>query len=779
MSRKPRPAAPTPSAPPARRSRRAVAAVALVALSIAVLAFAAATWIGRARAPVVAVPAALPAATFVGAGTCAGCHAPQATAWRGSQHAHAMQPATGATVLGDFAGARFRYGDVVSTFSRRGDRFVVNTDGADGKLADFEVRYTFGVYPLQQYLVAFPDGRLQALSIAWDARPRGEGGQRWFHLYPGEHVAAGDPLHWTRLNQNWNWMCADCHTTDLRRGYDAATDRYDTRWAEGNVACEACHGPGSRHVAWARAPAAHADLPDRGLVVALDERHGVAWMPDPRGTARRSVPRTTQRELGVCAQCHSRRAPLAAGMAHDGRLYDTHDLSLLDEEYFPDGQQRGEVYDVGSFLQSRMHAAGVSCSDCHEPHSGKLRAPGNAVCAQCHAPAKFDVAQHTLHATGSAGAQCAACHLPTRTYMGVDARHDHSIRIPRPDLATTLGTPDACSQCHRDRTPAWAADAIARHFGPRRKGFQTFGPALHAARTGAADAPAQLLAVLADPAVPAIARASVLAELATRLDARSLPAIEAALRDPDPMVRGAALEALLPAPPDVRLRLASPLLGDASRIVRIKAARTLAVAPPDAFDASTTRLLQSAFAEYEQAQMANADRPEARVNLGQFHAERGDAAAAEADYRAALRLQPDFLPAHLDLADLYRATQRDADAEAALDAGLRVAPDDADLREALGLLRVRQGRLADALPHLRHAARAAPDNARFALVYGVALHDAGQRGPARTELAAALARHPADASLLGALAGYAREAGDDGAAAAYEHRLVEATAAGP
>ena len=713
-------------------------------------------------------------ADFVGAESCAGCHAGEAAAWKGSQHAKAMQHATEATVLADFNDAEFEYAGTTSTFFRRDGKFYVSTDGADGKLADFEISHVFGLYPLQQYLIAFPDGRMQALSIAWDARPTAEGGQRWYHLYPNERITGDDPLHWTRSSQNWNWMCADCHTTNLDRNYDAASNTYATAWSEMNVACEACHGPGRDHVAWAkREPGSEKFAQGHGLVVALDERKGVRWVPVPTtGNAARSVQLASRRELGVCAQCHSRRAPFAKGMDHDGRLLETHDISLLsDGLYFADGQQLDEVYNVGSFLQSKMHAAGVTCSDCHDPHSGKPRAAGNAVCAQCHLPTKYDAPAHTLHPTGSAGAQCAACHMPTRNYMGIDARHDHSFRVPRPDLSTQLGSPNACTGCHKDRDAAWAAAAIEKAFGPERKGFQTFGPALHAGRTGAPGAAGKLVALANDRQAPAIARATALAGLEPYLSAAVIPAIEAGLADPDPMVRGAALDALQSAPSTERARLAIGLIDDPSRIVRIKAARVLAVVQNQNVGAAMLPRLEALFAEYIESQRANADRPEAHINLGLFFTERRDPVQAEGEYRAALALEPDFVPAYVNLADLYRTYNREGEAEAVLNEGLRMSPGDADLSHSLGLSRVRQGRVAEALPLLAQAASAAPDNVRYAYVHGVALHDSGQPGEGMVVLDKALQRFPNNPELLQALSEYARSAGDSRRADAYAKRL--------
>lgn len=751
-----------------------IAAVALLA-AVAVARLSRPPPAARAAALVATAIAPHPSGEFVGARACAGCHAGEFAAWQQSQHAKAMQHATATTVLGDFDRARFRYGDVVSTFFRRDEKFFVNTDGADGKLRDFEISYTLGVYPLQQYLVVFPDGRLQALSIAWDARPKSQGGERWYHLYPDEHIAHGDPLHWTRLNQNWNWMCADCHTTKLDRKYDAVRNTYATTWSEMNVACEACHGPGSNHVAWAKHSPGSQGTPDHGLAVALDERRGVTWLPIPAtGNASRSTVLATHRELDVCAQCHSRRAPFAAGMNHDGRLLETHDIALLtDGLYFPDGQQRAEVYSIGSFLQSKMHARGVTCSDCHNPHSGQLRLPGNALCSQCHSPAKYDAPSHTQHALGSSGAQCTACHMPTRAYMGIDMRHDHSFRIPRPDLSEKLGTPNACTGCHKDRDSTWAAAAIERSFGPTRKGFQTFGAALHDARTGAGGATSELMALVRDMQSPAIARATALAEMRPGLNAALMPSIEAGLADRDPMVRGAALDALLTASPADRVRLAAALIDDPSRIVRIKAARALAIVPDSGMGAAMRSRVDRVFAEYVDSQRANADRPEAHINLGLFYTERRDPVRAEAEYRAALVLAPDFVPGYVNLADLYRAYDRENDAQSMLDAGLRQAPGNADLSHALGLLRVRQGRIDSALPLLAQATRANPGNVRYAYVYGVALHDNGQVKPAIIALEQASRRFPNDPDLLSALVDYAHEAGDERRAQAYARRLSE------
>lgn len=713
------------------------------------------------------------AAHYVGQKACSGCHAEQTTAWQQSQHADAMEHATAGTVLGNFDNAKFSNAGVTSTFFRRGDEFWVRTDGADGKLADFRISYTFGIYPLQQYLIAFPDGRMQSLTIAWDARPKNEGGLRWFSLYPGEHIDYKDELHWTRGQQNWNYMCADCHSTNLRRNYDEEKNTFATTWSDIDVACESCHGPGSSHVDWAKAGKDAKSVPNMGLSIPLDERHGVTWTADTAtGNANRSAPLHEHREIQTCAVCHSRRGSISTNPGPTGKLLDTDNPSLLTEGlYFADGQQDGEVYTYGSFLQSKMYSRGVTCSDCHDPHTAKLRLPGNALCAQCHLPAKYDVAEHTHHKTDSAGAQCVNCHMPTRDYMVIDPRRDHSLRIPRPDLSAEVGAPNACNNCHTDRKPDWAAAAIESWFGPERKGFQTWGPTFDAARKGQAISNQKLARLVANHDVPGIVRATALTEM-RRFPGRLLSAAtNDGLKDQDPLVRIAALEALTDFLPEARIK-ALPGAGDELLAVRAQAGLALAPIDQQTLSPEQRAAVERGFKAYESTQTAISERPEAHLNLGLFYSERHDVARAEAEYLLAIKLGRQFVPAYANLADLYRATDRDADAERTLDEGLAAVPENPNLLHALGLLRIRQGQHAEALALFARANKLAPGNARFAYVYAVALRSSGKSEQALHTLDEALALNPNAPELLYARASYALEDGDIPAAKEYATRFI-------
>jgi len=682
-----------------------------------------------------------------------------------------MQHATAETVRGDFNDAKLTFDGVTSSFFRRDGKYFVRTDGPDGKLADFEVKYTFGLEPLQQYLVELPGGRLQALAVTWDTRPKELGGQRWFRQYPAEKLDFRDELHWTQRSQNWNFMCADCHSTQIVKGYDAGRNAFDTRWSEISVGCESCHGPGSAHVAWA---AKKSSAASKGLTVLLDERRGVTWAIDPAtGSARRSRERTSEREIEVCAQCHARRAQIAEGYRAGAPFMDHYLPSLLVPGlYHVDGQQRDEVFIWGSWLQSRMHRQGVTCSDCHDPHTQKLRVDGNAVCGQCHAPGRYDAPSHHHHTAGSEGAQCADCHMPKTTYMVVDGRRDHSMRVPRPDQTVAFGVPNACNQCHTKRDAKWAAAAVRGWLGRDATGFQTFAPTFHAADTGQTGATASLATIANDHAHAPIVRASAVERLALagRGDATTA---QRASRDAQPLLRLASVQLIESLPPQEQLRQLVPLLSDPLRAVRIEAARA-ATGLQDSLLPEQRAAWQRAADEYIATLRYTADRPEARTALGTFYSRLGRHDEAQAEFAQARALDQRHVPAYLNAADALRVQGHDADARRMLEQGLAQVPQNAALHHALGLTLVRLGQPKEALRELERSAQLAPDVARYTYVYAVALHSTGKPADALRTLERAAARWPDNRELLLALATMQRDAGQMDSARRTVRRLAEA-----
>ncbi|WP_426128852.1 tetratricopeptide repeat protein [Pseudomonas sp. DWP1b1] len=646
----------------------------------------------RLPPPVVAAkPVVMPPATLVDEQQCQGCHQAQAKDWQGSHHQLAMQLATPQTVLADFNDASFTGEGETTRFFRRGDDFWVNTPGSDGKVADFKVAYTFGIAPLQQYLIDVGGGRLQALGVAWDTQQN-----RWFHLYPGQGVNFKNPLHWSKPSQNANFMCVECHTTGYKRNFDAQNNTFDSQWNSLGVGCQACHGPASNHLQWA---AKKGDLLHAGFAVDLKDKDATV-------------------ELETCARCHARRAPLGDGYTVGKRLMDDYLPSVLTRElYALDGKIKDEVFEHGSFAQSKMAEKGVRCSNCHNPHSNELKAPGNAVCLQCHNTAgktsittvdgrglqakNYDSPEHT----GKPGSFCVDCHMPGKVYMGNDLRHDHSFSIP-----------------------AGARDVLKA---------PTYAESMVLIRGGQAGAAQALYDQLARSNLPAIQRATLLVELPNYPSEQALKLATKDLLHPAPQVRESAVRAVSALlPPAERVTLYAPLLRDPVRAVRIIAARDLLSMPGQgpAWD--------SAIAEYEQVQSSLLERAEANLNLAMLYQASGRGDKVEAQLRTALLRDPDFFPALVTLAQWLEADSRTPEARRLIIDELARHPDSALLQHTQGLMLIRAGETAKAMPHLRNAARLEPANGQFTFVLAVALHDSGRVDEACQQLENLLKRQP-------------------------------------
>lgn len=707
-----------------------------------------------------AMPAHAATDMLVNEAVCGQCHTPQQRSHATSQHARAMQDATTGTVQGAFDGRSLSQDGQLTRFLKRGGRFYVNTDGPDGRRRDFEVRHTLGLAPLQQYLVGLPGGRLQALTTAWDVK-----GKRWYSLHPGERIDYRDVLHWSRPPQNWNAMCAACHTTGLRKNYDPEADRYTTTYTAQGVTCQACHGPAGDHLAWARSPRDGTPPPHKGFTADLRPGNG-------------------QVQTEACGYCHALRAPLTPAYPVGQPLLD-HALpvGLPAGRYFNDGQQKDEVFNLASWQQSRMHARGLTCTDCHDAHSGRTRAAGNALCTGCHNPVgpaagphvdtrslqrkDYDSPAHHHHETP---VSCVECHAPKRTYMGVDPRLDHAFRIPRPDLSAETESPNACNLCHADKDPAWAARAVATWYGESRRTEYHYGQAFAAARTLRPGAAAGLLRIVGDAQQPPIVRAEALEELAAHPGAPAARLALNALTDPDGRLRIAAVHATTALAPREAMREIPALLSDPLRAVRIEAARALATALPQLTPARRDAWL-GARREAETAARENADFPQSWLGVAPLREATGDLAGAEQALRQALRLDPAYLAGIVNLADLLRRQGRERDAEALLREGLQRLPQEAALHEALALGLIRQQRKADALALLIRAARLPSANGRTAYLHAALLADAGRRDEAIRTLEDAT-RTRGERDLLLALASYQRQAGQAAAAEASLRRLA-------
>jgi predicted CXXCH cytochrome family protein len=699
-------------------------------------------------------------ARFVGSSACLRCHPAESAGWRGSHHDRAMEIVSDDSVLGRFDGSVLKHGPQSWRFLRFEDEFVVELEESERPTERLRVSHTFGFSPLQQYLVERPDGRRQALPVAWDSRPQQDGGQRWIDLQPQGPVSPDDPLHWDGLAYNWNSQCAVCHSTQLVKGYDPETNRFETRSAQIDVGCEACHGPGSWHVELAADPGALQKGPS-GFAVTFERYSEELWRRAPgERIATRSIQRKQDPQVDVCSPCHARRTQLVSSSEIGEPFLDGHRPRLLDPDlYFEDGQIRDEVYVWGSFLQSPMYAAGVRCSDCHDPHSLRLRRSENELCMGCHDREAFDVKRHHGHESNSLGARCVACHMPERVYMEVDARRDHSFPIPRPRRSAIFESPDVCAGCHADRDADWAADQIASWRDPDTIARPHWSD--HLVRDSAARIDSERwLEMAVDTRLPSIARANAWSRLAREEGAQPAPELlRERIREGSDLERLALVEIAQRTAPSTRASLLRPLLEDELRSIRIAAAIALSDLPASIWRPADRSVLAGALEEYRAAQHVNAERPESQVNLGVLAVRYGELDAARAAYQRALELAPYFVPAYANLADLERALGRDAEAIVWLRRALEWAPDEPLVRYALGLALHRVGQSEESLEQLARAARLAPDQARVVLGWALALDAAGRRDEAVAVLTRAMDGGVIDPELFHALATLERDAG--------------------
>jgi predicted CXXCH cytochrome family protein len=698
-------------------------------------------------------------AQFVERHTCIECHEEQYKEWRGSHHDLAMDVATDTTVIGDFNNSTFTAHGVTSTFYKKDGKFLVRTDGSDGELHDYEITYVFGVDPLQQYMIEFPDGRIQLPDIGWDDHPK-ENGQRWVHLHPDEKITPDHIFHWTRRFLNWNYMCGECHTTNFQKNYNLETNTFNTTWTMIDVGCQACHGPGSNHVDWARTfeetGADNDQYDNMGLEVDLKAEN-------------------SQVQIEACARCHSRRNGLRKDYEYGKPFMDYFVPQVLtDPLYYPDGQILDEVYVYGSFIQSKKYQQGVRCTDCHNPHTARLDVYGNELCTRCHASApiqeletvarkEYDSPDHHFHEKDSPGALCAECHMPETKYMIVDPRRDHKFQIPRPDLSVKLNIPNSCNSCHRDKLSQWAADKTDEWYPltrDKREKETHFAEIFAAGQANKLESVNGLLEVARDGSQPAIIRATALNILSRYRSKEAIDRTALFLSDVDPLVRYEAVRGISELIPKImetdyqktKYSLLVPLLQDTIRAVRSEAARVMTEVPAQLFDQSVLQDFRSALDEYIERQESIADRPEAHLNLGLMYENLGQNALAENSYKTAVRIVYDFTPAMFNLANLNNRTGRNKEAEHQFREIIKLEPENGEAYYSLGLLLAEMKRLDEAVNALEKAVHLNPDQARMRYNYALALQHLGKRSNAEKELLGAYAIETQNPGIVNALA---------------------------
>lgn len=624
--------------------------------------------------------AAQSAPNYVGSNSCTSCHDSPMTDWQQSHHALAWTLPSPETVLGDFADVTFSHKDIDTRFYRDGDNYMIETQGPDGDTRRYSIAGVVGVEPLQQYLIETELGRLQSFDVAWDVDLK-----QWYHLYPTQDLPFDEAFHWSGPYKNWNARCAECHATGFEKNYTSQSKSYASAQAEIGVGCESCHGPAEAHLEWAK--------PE--ISFNHEEWNGV----NAKGF---TIDLTEGGETVVqqCAGCHSRREPFGNGNPLPGTDYhDAYRLSPLRAGlYQPDGQILDEVYVYGSFLQSKMNAKGVTCLNCHDPHTAELKAQDNSLCTQCHSEAgnpefpsllmaKYDDPSHTFHKEGSEGAQCKSCHMIERNYMGVDGRRDHSFRIPRPDLTLAIDTPNACNDCHDDNTAKWAADTVAEWFPNSTNRKRHFGQTFASARSNPTGEVLNLIEIAEYRELPPIVRATAINLLSNVADPAVAQRLEPLLEDESPLVRVEAIGVQRGAPETERSARLVGLFDDPVQAVRIAAARGflgMRIAHmPERMELS----MQKAMGEWQQSLLLKADFPETQLALGGLALSSRNMEAAVRAFEEAVSLDPQLTQAWGMIIRIQAATGDTEAAKSTVERALERIPNDPtflQMRQELG-----------------------------------------------------------------------------------------------
>ncbi|MEL4454708.1 tetratricopeptide repeat protein [Lutimonas vermicola] len=565
---------------------------------------------------------------YVGDESCTTCHQEAFKDWKGSHHDKAMQLVDDTTVLGDFNDVKVSLDGVSYFFYKKESGFFVKTIELDGSENEYKITYVFGLTPLQQYIVDFKDGKKQVLRVTWDTLEK-----KWFHQYAGDEIIITDWLHWSRGAQNWNTMCAECHSTNLKKNYFVEKDSFHTTYSSINVSCESCHGPGEKHINWA-----NSGQTDKNMQVILGNDQ--------------------QAQMNMCAPCHARRVKLTKDLIPGLNFEDQYMVQNISSQFYHlDGQILEEDYVYGSFLQSKMHAQGIKCGDCHNVHSNKLKMTGNQLCLQCHVPDTYDAPQHHFHEANTEASRCINCHMTGRYYMGNDFRRDHSFRIPRPDQSVEYGTPNACSECHNDKSEEWAAEWVVNWYGKeRRPHFSDYllisnQPELNPRERQKLDT------FINDLNYPAIARSTVINNL-SYTNEEQLKSLLTALNDSSAVVRYNALMQFRTMSPQDRIAVAQKHMVDSIRLVRIGSAQLVIGFEGDDWTESEKLSLFKAREELEEMLYSNADFSTGRLQLGDYFMQANDYRSAIKHYEMALKMDSLLYPVYTNLATAYSINQQ-------------------------------------------------------------------------------------------------------------------------
>lgn len=657
---------------------------------------------------------------YGGSQSCNECHPQVYEKWRYSHHALAERQLIPAIDKTAFDPPRkFKHGTQVSEARINQGVYEVVTMGRDGLVKPFRVERVFGVSPLRQFVIKDESGRFQVTEIAVDSNT-GE----WFNVFGDEDRKPGEWGHWTGRGMTWNSMCAVCHNTRFIKNYNSEKDSYDSRMAEMGVGCEACHGALIAHNQWQKKN------------------------PNKKGDPA-IVKFTTNQWISICGSCHSRRSDLSGNFKPGEDFFDHFILSIPDETdtFYPDGQVRDEDFELTAFLSSKMSQAGVSCLDCHEPHTYKNILSGNALCLRCHGtpipPApKIDPQTHSFHKPDTAGFYCVDCHMPQTAYMQRHLRRDHGFGIPDPLMTIKFNIPNACNRCHTNQTAQWSLEYVEKWYGEKMNRWSRERTiAIAHGKEGESEAVSGLLKIFKTEKIPLWRAAAINLLKRWSFNPEALNAILSASEDDSPLVRAMSARALEPFaqnPDSVPYAALKRLLNDKSRSVRVQAAWALRSS------LDTNSLAGKELVEYMNY---NSDQPAGLLQWGVFYFDRGEPRKAVDIFKKAILWETNSAPLHYSLAICYSALGKAEEAVVELETACRYAPRNPEYRFKLALAYNEAGKLEKTIQTLEETVKLDPEFDQAWYNLGLAYDSSGDSEKALNALNRAEVLNPYSARI--------------------------------
>jgi predicted CXXCH cytochrome family protein len=665
---------------------------------------------------------------------CLDCHASIVDQWSSSDHGNAMNIASEQTVLGDFNNQTVTHFSQKARFFKNQNKFQI--EFSENNQTDiYSVKYVFGHHPLQQYLIPTNDGKYQVFPFAWDARKIDEGGQRWYPIYPSEDILKDDRLHWLQPMQNWNGMCADCHSSGLIRNFSSETHQFETQLSHLNVSCSSCHGDKTKH-----SQKYKAKVPNTSNELSKIEKSQLGnwlfgdgdkiahWEGQPRDNS----------FMDTCFACHSLRSPLTDGIDPHKPYLDQFSPSFLTPPlYYEDGQIKEEVYVYGSFLQSKMYAAGVNCLDCHNAHTMQLKIEGNGLCLQCHSSQAYQTESHTHHNLKSSGGQCVNCHMPASTFMGIDSRRDHSFVIPKPTMSKRLNSPLACLNCHTQENHDWA-DKIIKSWFDNSTSISEIE--YSNVMKGKSLSKNQIFELINKDELSVIKKASLITTLPNHVKMLTDIDIKNYINSNEPLIRLAVAQIGTLLPPIQRKKSFKQLLTDSYKAIRIAAVGHLINLGLD------DKSFKDALNELTYSNKINRWRGEGNLNQSLIQYQLGNSSEAISLLEFGIDTEPYFAPNYINLAELYRTLGLLKKERETLLEGIEANPTNAIMYHSYGMHQIRAKNADEALSAFQKALELSPETPRNWYIYALALDNVGDTQQAISVLKNGLKLHQ-DASL--------------------------------